>query len=894
MTLSQMKYRIVIPVSKKEKDYKNIKGKQFENLISAFLKYQSYDVVERLRDVGTEIDLLCKHRFSSSSIVVECKTQSDTLQSVVVNKLFTDVDLNEADSGWIFSLSPLGSEAAGRLQKLNAKRGKDVFKYVSADELVGELISSNALSLPSGVESWAFAELYLCLVRGGRLWVAPDGGGGSGRPVGLYAWNADTGQPVQPQNCPDFAGTDFPFPELKWLDQSDADAEKEYDTQPVVEVIPGDEWSDYRPSRPDDFVGRKRLISDVKEFMERVKSGDTRSRLFGVKGASGWGKSSLALKLAKELREDGVIIFPVDCRAAKASFYPDLVVSKALNYASQDILPGPLFKLSNKFETNPFEEKSVTDLLKYAQDQGIVICIVFDQFEEIIHRTELAPVFERMKSIALSADECNSAVVIGFSWKTDGTVGSDYPGYYLWHELSDRRKDFTIDRFSREDADEFISLAQRESKQKLRKNVINFIIEHYAGFPWLLKKLVKHYIEDAKKNQGHISAFSHLSLESLFQSDLQELTDSERRVLKFIAQLSPVEFGSVSEKFGVQVIESLISRRLVINTGGQLILYWDIFRDYILYQEVPQLPNNYVPTISVRRLRSVIRIVLGRRNIRYQEIANELSVSLSTADNVVRDLANMGIVVANRGDQVFHCQYDSPVEVTSLIVDFLKNQSVYVRAEELIKEAGGAVFSEICRQSYSDYQFMSVDVRTVEVYSRKILLYCLQFGLLKKEGNYFSFSDPVENILDAVGRTARVSEVDLFRAAAPPERVVELMDHIISGVIQTREKASNSGLRNAVFAASTLGLITNKNGYLTPAKDLKQKANPNQLVRDAVLMVEPFRNCFSDIPLGQFSAEQLGVYVADLYVLNWSPGSCRRHGSAFKRWLKWLDDTKYL
>src|SRR5208283_1387011 len=253
----------------------------------------------------------------------------------------------------------------------------------------------------------------------------------------------------------------------------------------VVEVIPGEEWSDYRPSRPIDFVGRQGLIHEIREFFDRVKCGKTSSRLFGIKGQSGWGKSSLALKLADELRAEGIYIFPVDCRAAKTSYYADLAVSRAIQWAEQYISPGPLFRITPKVETNPFEDPSVQELLRQTQAQKSVICVIFDQFEEIIHKSELSATFARMRELALAADEARAPFAVGFSWKTDGTVGSDYPGYHLWHSLSDRRKDFVIDRFAREDADGFIVLAQRESRQSLRRNIIKFIVENYAGYPWL-------------------------------------------------------------------------------------------------------------------------------------------------------------------------------------------------------------------------------------------------------------------------------------------------------------------------------------------------------------------------------------------------------------------------
>ncbi|MEP2919288.1 ATP-binding protein [Sulfitobacter sp.] len=142
-----------------------------------------------------------------------------------------------------------------------------------------------------------------------------------------------------------------------------------------MEVIPGEEWSDYRPSRPDDFVGRKPVIEDIGEFFDRVRNEETSSRLFGVKGQSGWGKSSLALKLAAEFGKSKTIVVPVDCRAAKTSIYPNLVLDQAFKLAAKRLYPGPLLQLNTKFEANPFEEDSIIELLDIAKQQGFVICV---------------------------------------------------------------------------------------------------------------------------------------------------------------------------------------------------------------------------------------------------------------------------------------------------------------------------------------------------------------------------------------------------------------------------------------------------------------------------------------------------------------------------------------
>lgn len=888
MPLREIKYRILVPLNKTDERYRNDKGRLFEKIVSQFLKNQNYTVTERVRDVGTEIDLLCKNDLSGDIAVVECKSQAEPLPSSVVNKLHTDVSLNDAHVGWIFSISDLGKEAEGRLRKLNEKEGKETFRHFSPSALVDYLIRIGALVEPSEVPEGLPNEKYLCIFENRYVWVYSVHDSASGQPVALRAWDAETAQIINPSDAPDLTGTDFPFPELKWLDHKAGETPAKNLSQPVVEVIPGEEWSDYRPSRPDDFVGRKRVLDEIDDFFERVRTEKTSSRLFGVKGQSGWGKSSLALKIASDFGKKKTIVVPVDCRAAKTSIYPNLVLDRAFKLAAKQLHPGPLFQLNTKFEANPFEEDSIIDLLRSAKQQDVLICVIFDQFEEIIHRAELAPVFARMKDLALAADECRSNFVIGFSWKTDGTVGSDYPGYHLWHALSDRRRDFEIDKFSREDADHFILHAQKESKTTLNKTLTRFILENYAGFPWLLKKLVKHYLSDDNAQNTTKGIGSLFSLESLFLNDLQEVSDPERRAIKFIAQNSPVDFGSTADRFGAQIIDALIGRRLVINTGGQLNLYWDIFREYILFEELPHLPNTYALTMSARRIGGIIKLLLEDTTLTYQELSERLNVSLPTADNTVRDLGNMGLVRANRIDQIIEADFNNSVEATTKIREFLTSHAVIVRALEIISAQNRATFAEICSASKEDYAYIAIDDKTLDAYNRKILIYALHFGILRKMGNFFFQSNPIEDILRSSERVTRISEVELFRAAAPPERVIELIDALKSGNLRNKSEAEAKGLRNAAFAASTLGLISNHNRELALTTKSLENSSTIELVRSATGTIEPFKNCLPNMGQNDLSADEIGSYIADYFHLNWSPGSCRRHGSSYKRWISWL------
>jgi hypothetical protein len=353
---NNFKFKISIPLDKNRPDYREVKGKLFESIVSRFLRFQNYVVKERVRDAGTEIDLKCFNQLTNDVAIVECKARNEFVQTDSVNKLYADVSVADANHGWIFAISDIGKEADARITKLNDKAGKIVCRFFSPHELVKIITEALVFKLPDVPDGLRTTELFLCLFEGHELWAAPVWT--PGRELkGLLAWGASDGCPIASKDLPELGNTDFSYPEASWLDRHNSDGPQSRDIQPVVEVIAGEEWSDYRPSRPIDFVGRKGLIRDIREFLDRVRLGNTPSRLFGIKGQSGWGKSSLALKLAHELQAEGIYIFPVDCRAAKTSYYADLAVSRALQWAEQYISPGPLFRSDPRVETNPFEDR---------------------------------------------------------------------------------------------------------------------------------------------------------------------------------------------------------------------------------------------------------------------------------------------------------------------------------------------------------------------------------------------------------------------------------------------------------------------------------------------------------------------------------------------------------
>jgi Cdc6-like AAA superfamily ATPase len=70
----------------------------------------------------------------------------------------------------------------------------------------------------------------------------------------------------------------------------------------VVEVQRGEDWNDYRPARPQDFVGRTKDIQEIFDFFKKIRTNEINTRIFAITGNSGLGKSSLIITLSEKAK----------------------------------------------------------------------------------------------------------------------------------------------------------------------------------------------------------------------------------------------------------------------------------------------------------------------------------------------------------------------------------------------------------------------------------------------------------------------------------------------------------------------------------------------------------------------------------------------------------------
>ena len=471
-----MEYKARIEVAMPPGSPKKEKGDLLEDLAEDLLRIQNYKVTKQIRLIATELDLLCKHQVNRRTVYVECKAHREPISADVLTKLLGTVHSQGHQEGWLISTGPLSKDAKGFQHEWENKPNDESLKLsiYTPERVIDALISAGKVKrLPydKAVETVGNEDIIgdptLLITNYGVFWtiICLEGG----VPVGVLVYSTKTGSLIDDQELlRNLSQTDTSQNELDFeYVHNLSELNSESYLNRVVEVEHGETWTDYRPARPQDFVGRKDAQEQIIRFLEEVREGNSITRVFAVKGDSGMGKSSLIAKLRNRVRNqryrNKFFIYAVDVRAATGANYILWSILECLRKAVElgfgTTNPNDL-KITNS--ADPFESPSIQEFLTQLEQKEQVICLVFDQFEELYSKPEMFGIFDATQRLLISSVAAQSNLVLGFAWKTDSTVQQDHPAYYMWHRLADHRMEVELGRFTSSEASKAISIFQEE------------------------------------------------------------------------------------------------------------------------------------------------------------------------------------------------------------------------------------------------------------------------------------------------------------------------------------------------------------------------------------------------------------------------------------------------
>ena len=667
----------------------------------------------------------------------------------------------------------------------------------------------------------------------------------------------------------------------------------------VVEVEHGETWADYRPARPEHFVGRKDVQNEIIRFLEAVREEKSGTRVFAVTGDSGMGKSSLIAKLRSRVQNQRYrgrfFIYAVDVRAATGASYVLWSLLACLRKAAErGFGTGDANALKISDSANPLESSSIQDFLTQLEQRKQVICLVFDQFEELYSKPEVFAVFEAAQRLLVSTVAAQSSLVLGFAWKTDSTVQQDHPAYYMWHKLADHRMEVELARFTSSEASNSISIFQKELGQKLRPDLRRQLIENSQGYPWLLKKLsihiydlVRHGISQSKLDD------KALDIESLFDKDLQELTSAESTCLKMIAENAPADWYEMLKFSGQEVLGGLQNKRLIIRSGDRLNLYWDIFREYVLTQTVPSIAMSYLPASpSIRAMLRVSTHLDFEESQGLADLSPLCGLSEKTIGNVIRDLNMFGIVTVDQS----RVKLASSMEAADQV-------NIVQRLRHVLQSH--ALTMGLSRRSAED-TITAIDIiqllkqinpaarhqeKTWETYAERMGHWLSVTGYLVEKDNYWKFEDQGKINLEHINKTRKSRKfggVATFAGESSPAKTIATLDYLRINQPVATDELRRKGLRNAVTALRTLGVVKPVRGiYAIPASESRtsveliwETASENQTIWLTAEYLKQQHPKADATTVGQFVNHKLNR--------DWSTGSAKRVGNGLRQWAAWI------
>lgn len=877
------------------------KGRVLEKFARRLLETQNFRVSEEVRLAAMEVDLLAEDRTTGERVMVECKAYRQPISAEVLQKLLGQITFDDAlTSGWLISTYALGKDAKGFRDRWHAKpiAERRKLRIYDPEALIERLISAQVIVDPQTLivppEIRASTERVLLITNFGEFWAVIVLDEASGIRHSAVLYDAHSGVRVtNAATTSRMSETDSTLAQLTWLPNEAVTAPRDaiaiqQELQSIVQVPIADHWADYRPARPEDFIGRDKLIDGVFDFFDAVRQGSTRTRLLAVKAPSGWGKSSFVLKLASTAHNirnrNKYFVYAVDSRAATTKRFGELALATAIAEAIRHRFVTSAEALAYGGATNPFSDESLRKVMDMLRKEGKVICLIFDQFEELLYKSELEAVFDEIKTLCNSIDEAQEQLIVGFSWKTDGTIPTEHKAYHLWHNLADRRREVELVPFSAKEVSSALSRFAKELGQPLAPQLKRLLEDHCQGFPWLLKKLCIHILDLVRSgsDQNDILVRS-LSIQELFRKDIERLSGHEYACVKEIAASAPADFFRVVESFGDDVVNQLLNKRLIIRSGPRLSIYWDIFKDYLLTERVPYIPINYVPQVTFANYVDGLRLLLADHTVSYSTLATELKIAKGTADNVVRDLAMIGHAEANRSAETVKLDAMTEEEAARRLVDFCLSHVVF---RELLKDkSDGSDFTEDEMTAIAKrvLRLPTNSDALVREYRKRLLRWFIAVGVVASENGRLTLQAraPHTGLLRSARLVRRRN--GNFMGEAPPSGTLLALRGILSER-PSREDAEAKYGRNAVSCLVSLGMLSPAGSPCeTPDNDqiaavLRRKVKEQKTIK-FVAGVENERP--------KMKPEEVGALLATQFGYKWSSASCKRYGSALNQWRTW-------
>jgi len=524
------------------------------------------------------------------------------------------------------------------------------------------------------------------------------------------------------------------------------------DADEIVEVRGGPECFGYPyPASPGDFVGRKPLLKALDVFAENVTHKETSHRGILFEGPSGWGKSSLVLASVARLEKMAHFAVAIDSRtAATSNFIPCLLHHILEKY--KDF--GGLFPQGDRSGWITGHDRGIGSILemgKVLESHGKLLLIFLDQFDPCFFLPE---VIEPIKDLFLEICREQTNIVLGFSWNKDVVSGARESYKELGDAVTDNSQKMILNSFSGAETDALLKKLSDELNETLIEDLRWFLMEFSQGYPWLLKMLCFH-VKVARQSgipQEYIAG-NLLSVEELFQHDLEKLSDKARVSLIHIAKFAPMRPTESPGNLDAQVVQNLIDQGLVLKIGNTVDVFGGVFRNYLNSGMLP-FHDNPILGAGVRDVVKVAKILhAAGGSLDISEFRARAGLSGPLFYRVAKDMDLLGLVRFSKGAAALQIElpaahHDIEASLRKHLQDRLRANRLVHGLLKILEEKNTLAMDEVSTLFGISVPYRSVSGKTGLKYAR-ILAEWMDFADLAiwdKKNRMLVFFDPATEI----------------------------------------------------------------------------------------------------------------------------------------------------
>ncbi|MEZ5587003.1 MAG: AAA-associated domain-containing protein [Sedimenticolaceae bacterium] len=645
-----------------EEDKGHQRGKFFEKLANNIFITQRYKVSGNVNVTGQEFDLECKHMDRlNEKCLVECKAKQ-SLSSDEIKKFMFSVGFNNFNYGYFLYTRNYEHQVSGLIKAIESDdRYKNIY-FWGADKVIELLVASKSISEYSsrlqGEEGFKVILLYSYF---GVYYITIIGRGTI--PESFCVNDAKDMSALNDETIVSKI-KDY-IDELNDLgiyekgpegDKPEYRGHAEIDT--VTEIQSSDSWDDYKPASLKYFVGRKRQKDKIFAFLSEARSSSIEKRVFYIDGKSGWGKSSLMSDLRERCRnkhyKNKYFSVVIDSRSANSNNFValayELLIKKSVR---SSFIPEKYLsiKIPSSFDILSYD--LTEELSEWLKEHSKVLILVFDQFEDVFRKEG---VFKSFYKFLLDINNLSSNIVLGFSWKSEVNIPIENEAYHLWQQSRDLAFRITLDEFDNSESKAVIKQLEKDISANFDIDFIRKIVDNAQGYPWLVKKLCIHIKKQVSKGLSVEDLYEQdFQVKDLFKSDLEELGATEVKALRYIAKRAfndqALDVTELDEIISSDIVQTLIHKRFVIKSGTKYNIYWDIFRDYLVLDQIPPIGETYLIRQPVNSALEAFLAFANHPTLDVSEFIDLTSSSVGegAALNILRELRSIGIVSYRNG-----------------------------------------------------------------------------------------------------------------------------------------------------------------------------------------------------------------------------------------------------